>query len=159
VPTSPEPDRSEPTEAAAPPVMPGSVRIAAIAMGVLASLLLVRAGVLWYGFDSAVHELTSKQGVSRAEAGQLVLVALIPSLVMGLILALAAWFLPRRQAWARWIGLGASTLIALLTLFSLVAAGGITVSSLLLFVLAAAAVAGLLARPTSGWVPSLGARR
>ena len=140
--------------------MPGSVRVAVIAMGILASLLLVRAAVLWYGFDAAVHEITVRSpGVTRAEAGQLVLVALVPSLVMGLILALASWFLPRRQAWARWIGLGASTLLALLTLFSLVAAGGITVSSLLLLVLSAAAVASLLARPTSGWVPSLGARR
>ena len=31
----------------------------------------------------------------------------VPYLVLGLVLALAAWFLPRRQPWARWIGLAA----------------------------------------------------
>ena len=155
VPTSPQPDRPEPGEAAARPAMPGSVRIAAIAMGVLASLLLVRALVLWYGYDAAIQEITSKSpDVSRAQAGQLVQVALIPSLVMGVILALAAWFLPRRQPWARWIGLGASAVLTLLTLFSVVA-GAITGASLLVLVLSAAAMASLLARPTSTWVPSL----
>ena len=158
MPTSPQPDRPEPSGAAARPVMPASVRVAAIAMGVLASLLLVRAAVLWYGYDTAVHEITVKSpDVTRAQAGQVVLVALIPSLVMGLILALAAWFLPRRQPWARWIGLGASTLLTLLTLFS-VAAGAITGASLLLLALSVAAMVSLLARPTSSWVPSLRAR-
>jgi hypothetical protein len=158
VPTPSQPDRPEPSEAAARPVIPGSVRIAAIAMGVLASLLLVRALVLWYGYDAAVHEITVKSpDVTRAQAGQLVLVALVPSLVMGVILALAAWFLPRRQPWARWIGLGASTVLTLLTLFSVVA-GAVTGSSLLLLVLSAVATVSLLARTTSAWVPSLRAR-
>jgi hypothetical protein len=136
--------------------MPPSVRVAAITMGVLAALLLVNAGLLWYGFGVTVDRIVrGDNGITEAEARRFVLLALIPYLVIGLILALAAWFLPRRQPWARWIGLAASFVLALLTLFSMFAAGGVTVSSLLLFVLSAAAVTSLIARTTAAWVPRL----
>jgi hypothetical protein len=139
--------------------MPASVRVAAITMGVLAALLLVNAGLLWYGFDVTVDRIVREgNGITDAAARRFVLLALIPYLVIGLILALAAWFLPRRQPWARWIGLAASVVLALLTLFSMVAAGGITVSALLLFVLSAAAVTSLTARTTGVWVPRLRGR-
>ena len=136
--------------------MPPSVRVAGITMGVLAALLLVNAGLLWYGFDVTVDRIVREgDDVTEAEARRFVLLALIPYLVIGVLLALGAWFLPRRQPWARWIGLAASFVLALLTLFSMIAAGGITVSSLLLFVLSAAAVTSLLARTTGTWVPRL----
>jgi hypothetical protein len=139
--------------------MPPSVRVATIAMGVLAALLLVNAGLLWYGFDVTVERIADEaEGVTEDEARRFVLLALIPYLVIGLVLALAAWFLPRRQAWARWIGLAASVLLALLMVFSVVAARGISVSSLLLFVLSVAAATSLLARSTGTWVPPLRAR-
>jgi hypothetical protein len=139
--------------------MPVSVRVAAITMGVLAALLLVNAGLLWYGFGVTVDRIVDEgNGITEAEARRFVLLALVPYLVIGLILALSAWFLPRRQPWARWIGLAASFVLALLTLFSILAAGGITVSSLLLFVLSAAAVTSLLARTTGTWVPRLRSR-
>jgi hypothetical protein len=156
VPTSLPP---EPTDNPPPSVMPASVRVAAITMGVLAALLLVNAGLLWYGFDVTVDRIVDEgNDITRADARRFVLLALIPYLVIGLILALSAWFLPRRQPWARWIGLAASFVLALLTLFSVVAAGGITVSSLLLFVLSVAAVTSLLARTTGTWVPRLRTR-
>ena len=149
----------EPTDNPPPSVMPASVRVAAITMGVLAALLLVNAGLLWYGFDVTVDRIVDEgNDITRADARRFVLLALIPYLVIGLILALSAWFLPRRQPWARWIGLAASFVLALLTLFSVVAAGGITVSSLLLFVLSVAAVTSLLARTTGTWVPRLRTR-
>jgi hypothetical protein len=139
--------------------MPASVRVAAITMGVLAALLLVNAGLLWYGFDVAVDRITDvENGITEADARRFVLLALIPYLVIGLVLALAAWFLPRRQPWARWIGLAGSFVLALLTLLSIIAAGGVTVSSLLLFVLSAAAVTSLLAPTTKTWVPRLRSR-
>jgi uncharacterized membrane protein len=97
-------------------------------------------------------------GITEADARRFVLLALIPYLVIGLLLALSAWFLPRRQPWARWLGLAASFVLALLTLASVVAAGGITVSSLLLFVLSVAAVTSLVARTTGTWVPRLRTR-
>jgi hypothetical protein len=139
--------------------MPTSVRIAAITMGVLAALLLVNAGLLWYGCDVTVDRIVEEgNGITEADARRFVLLALIPYLVIGLILALSAWFLPRRQPWARWLGLAASFVLALLTLASVVAAGGITVSSLLLFVLSVAAVTSLVARTTGTWVPRLRTR-
>ena len=78
--------------------------------------------------------------------------------MLGLLFALASWFLPRRQPWARWMGLAASVVLGLLTLFSAVTAGGVTVASLLLIVLSVAAITSLLARTTTAYVPSLRTR-
>lgn len=159
MPTTPEPAGAEPSGTVPPSVMPVSVRVATITMGILAALLLVNAGLLWYGFDVTVDRIVREStGVSAAEARRFVLLALIPYLLIGLLLALAAWFLPRRQPWARWLGLAASVLLALLTLSSIIASGAVTISSLLLFVLAAAAITSLLARTTGTWVPSLRSR-
>ena len=44
--------------------MPASVRVAAIAMGVLAALLLVNAGLLWYGFDDTVDRIVDATGAA-----------------------------------------------------------------------------------------------
>jgi hypothetical protein len=136
--------------------MPTSVRVATIGMGVLAALLLSNAALLWYSFDAVVDRLVREgDGVTRAEASQFVTLSLVPYLVLGLILALAAWFLPRRQPWARWVGLAASGLLAVLNLVSILAAGGLTVASLLLLVLSVATATSLVARTTAAWVPSL----
>jgi hypothetical protein len=149
---------SEPTPSA-PSVMPSSVRVAAIAMGVLAALLLTYAGLLWYSFGDSVAQIAdASKGVTEAAARRFVLTLLIPSLLLGVLLGLAAWFLPRRQAWARWMGLAASGLLALLMLFSIVAVGGIPILPLLLLILAAVAVRSLMLRSTGTWVPSLRAR-
>ena len=136
--------------------MPTSVRVATIVMGVLAALLLSNAALLWYSYGAVVDRLVREgKNVTRAEAEQFVTLSLVPYLVLGLILALAAWFLPRRQPWARWIGLAASGLLAVLNLLSILAGGGLTVASLLLLGLSAAAVTSLVARTTTAWVPSL----
>src|SRR4051812_22821901 len=101
------------------PSMPPSVRVAVIVMGVLAALLLTNAALLWYAYDDAVARLVREgENISRSEASQFVLMSLVPYLVVGLALALAAWFLPRRQPWARWVGLAASALLVLLSLMS-----------------------------------------
>jgi glucan phosphoethanolaminetransferase (alkaline phosphatase superfamily) len=139
--------------------MPASVRVGAIAMGVLAALLLTYAGLLWYSFDDSVQQIAdAAKGVTEDAARRFVLTLLIPCVLLGVLLALAAWFLPRRHAWARWIGLAASGLLALLMLFSMVTGAGISVLPLLLFVLAAVAVRSLLLRSTGTWVPPLRAR-
>jgi hypothetical protein len=147
----------QPTEDASPaPTMPTSVRVAVIAMGVIAALLLSNAALLWFGFDAAVTRIVEEgEDFTRAEARQFVILSLVPNLVLGLLLALAAVFVPRRQPWARWIGLAASGLLALLTLIQVLAAGGITVASLLLLVLSVAAVTSLVAKTTGTWVPPL----
>jgi hypothetical protein len=142
--------------AGARPPVPASVRVAVVVMALLAALLLSNAALLWYGYDVAVDRLVREgQDVTRAQAGRFVLLSLVPYLVIGLVLALAAWFLPRRHAWARWIGLAASGLLAALSLMSALTLGGVTISLLLLLVLSVSAVTSLLARSTSAWVPKL----
>jgi hypothetical protein len=136
--------------------MPASVRVAIIVMGVLAALLLTNAALLWFAYDDAVARLVREgEDISRDEASQFVLMSLVPYLVIGLVLALAAWSLPRRQPWARWMGLAASGLLALLSLMSAVSIGGVTIPLLLVLVLSVAAVTSLLARTTGTWIPKL----
>ena len=137
----------------APPAMPPSIRVAVLVMGVLAALLLTNAALLWYGYDAAIERLvTEGQGISRPEARSFVLRSLVPYLVIGLVLAVSAWFLPQGQSWARWAGLTASALLALLSLVSAVALGALTIGLLLVLTLAVAAATSLLARPTAEWL-------
>jgi hypothetical protein len=136
--------------------MPPSVRVAVIVMGLLAALLLTNAALLGYGYDAAVDRIVREgEDISRSEASQFVLMSLLPYLLIGLVLALAAWFLPRRQPWARWLGLAASAVLAVLSLMSALALGGVTIALLLVLVLSVAAVTSLLARTTREWVPKL----
>ncbi|SOD94498.1 hypothetical protein [Blastococcus haudaquaticus] len=149
-------DQSPTEDAATRPPMPTSVRVAVIAMGVLAALLLTNAALLWYSYDEAVDRIVRDgDDVSRSEASQFVIMSLVPYLIIGLVLALAAWFLPRRQPWARWMGLAAAGLLVLLSLMSALSLGGVTISLLLLLVLSVASVTSLLARTTGAWVPKL----
>jgi hypothetical protein len=136
--------------------MPTQVRVAVVAMGVLAALLLLNAVLTWYGrAQLAAALLDARTDMSRADAERLVVLWMLPYLVVGLILALAAWYLPRGQAWARWFGVAAATLLALLTLFSAVSSGGATVASLLLVLLSLTTITCLLSKKTAAWVPSL----
>ena len=156
MPNSPQPAGPGPAEGTPSPVMPPSVRVATITMGVLAALLLVNAGLLWYGFDGAVDGVIERgNDLSRADAERIVTLSLVPNLILGLLLGLAAWFFPRRQPWARWIGLAASFVLGAFSLFGMMVTGGINAYSLLVLVLSAAAVTSLLARTTGTWVPSL----
>jgi glucan phosphoethanolaminetransferase (alkaline phosphatase superfamily) len=140
-------------DTAAAPATPPSVRVAVGVMAVLALLLLSNAALLWIGFDVAVDRIVDEtDDITRAEARQFVLLSLVPYLILGLVLALAAVFLARRRSWARAAGLAASALLALLTLVSVLATGGVTVASLLLLVLSVAGVTSLVARTTRAWL-------
>lgn len=133
-------------------VMPPSVRVAVGVMAVLALLLLANAALLGFGFDVAVDRvLDEADDLTRAEAERFVLLSLVPYLVLGLVLVVAAVFVPRRRGWARWVGVAASGLLAALTLVSVLATGGVSVASLLLLVLSVAAVTSLMARTTRDW--------
>jgi hypothetical protein len=152
-------DQTPAADPAARPPMPTSVRVAVIAMGVLAALLITNGALLAATYGAAVDRIvTEGDDVTRSEASQFVIMSLVPYLVLGLLLAVAAWFLPRRQPWARWVGLAASGLLALLSLMSALTLGGITIATLLILVLSVAAVTSLLARTTRDWVPRLGTR-
>jgi hypothetical protein len=138
--------------------MPTSVRVSVIVLSILAGLLLLNAGLTWFGREQVIAALADGGNISRAEARRFVLLWLVPYLTLGLILASAAWFLPRRRPWARWLGLAATTILGLLTLFSVVVSGGVTVGSLLLLVLSIAGVTSLVSRSTAAWVPRPRAR-
>jgi hypothetical protein len=139
--------------------MPTSVRVAVVVMSILAGLLLLVATVNLYALEQFSARIAEQQGISQSDARGSILLLLAPYLVLGLIFALSAFFLPRRHAWARWLGLTAAAMLAVLHLLSAAMGGGITVMTLLLFVLALAAITSLAARPTSAWIPRLRARR
>ena len=146
VPTDPSP--------APRPVMPPSVRVAVGVLAVLALLLLSNALLLWAGFDVAVDRVVEEtdDDITRDEAEQFVLLSLVPYLALGLVLAVAAVFLVRRRGWARWAGVVATGALALLTVVSVLATGGVTVASLLLLVLSIAGLTSLLAATTRDWL-------
>jgi hypothetical protein len=135
--------------------MPTSVRVAVIVLSLLAGLLLLVAAVSLYGLEELSARLAEDQGIDPDDAQRGYLLLIAPYLVLGLIFALSAWFVPRRHAWARWVGLTAAAMLAVLHLFSAFQGGGISVLTLLLFVLSLAAITSLLARPTTAWMPRL----
>ncbi len=150
VPTDPSP--------APRPAMPPSVRVAVGVLAVLALLLLSNGLLLGAGFDVAVDRVVEEaDDITRDEAEQVVLLALIPYLALGLVLAVAAVFLVRRRGWARWAAVAAIGALALLTVLNVLVAGGVTAPSLLLLVLSIAGLTSLLAATTRDWLP--GARR
>ena len=136
--------------------MPTSVRIAVVTTSLLAGLLLLNTLLTWVSRHAVAKAIVAGSAtISPADAERFVLLWMLPYLILGLLFALSAWFLPRRHAWARWIGLAAAAVLSLLTLYSVVTARGITVASLLVLLLSMAAVISLLAPRTAAWVPGL----
>jgi hypothetical protein len=133
--------------------MPTSVRVAVGVLAGLAVLLLLSTLVTALALDAVVDALTeARPGSARSDAQQIVLINLIQSLVFGVLAGIAAVFLARGRVWARWTGLAAGVLLGLITLGATVLTGGLSVSSQLVLVLCAAAVAGLLTRTTAEWL-------
>ena len=134
--------------------MPTSARVALVLMAALAAMLLLYAAITWLGRDGLAQAVgRARPGLSADEAARYVLVSALPYLVVGLVLAVSAWFLPQRRPWARWTGLAGSFLLAGLMLLGMASIGGVTPISLLVLVLSVAAVTSLLARPTVSWIP------
>ncbi|SOC51596.1 hypothetical protein SAMN05660748_3781 [Blastococcus aggregatus] len=144
---------TKPTPAPAP-VMPPSVRVAVGVMAVLALLLLASGVLLLFGLDVVVDRITDETDATEDEARRFVIfLSLVPSLVLGAALALAAVFVPRQRGWARWVGAAASGVLVVITIISAVIGGAVSVTSLLLLVLSVAAVTSLMARTTRAWMP------
>ena len=138
--------------AAGPPGMPTSARVAVVVLAVVGALLLLSALLTWGGRDGVVEAyLRSQPDATRAAGERLVLLNVLQGVVFGVPALVSAVFLARRHGWARWAGVVTCGLLALLTLWVSVGAGGIPVSSLLLLVLCAAAVSSLLAATTAAW--------
>lgn len=150
---------SKPSAAGNPaPVMPPSVRVAVGVMAVLALLLLSNGILLWIGFDGVVDRIVdAADDLTRDEAEtQVVYLSLVPNLVLGSVLALAALFLPRGKKWTLGAGLAATGLLVLVTVAFALLAGGVSVASLLLLVLAIAGLTSLMAGTTRAWLAGAG---
>jgi hypothetical protein len=128
-------------------------------MSLLAGFLLILAGIAWANRARAAQTIMDAATMSQAAAERAVFQQAVACLVLGLVFAASAWFLPRHHAWARWLGLAASGVVTLIVLFGAIAGGGISPFSLLVLLLALTAVATLVSRTTSSWVPRLRAVR
>lgn len=144
-----------PGDAPPAPAMPPSVRVAVIVMSVLGGLLLLYSVLIWIGRQGVIDRLVEDGSIAREDGLQFIVGQLAPYVVLGLLLAASAFFLARRQAWARWMGLTAAVIIALLTLASVLLGGIVSILTLLLAVLSMAAISSLLARTTKRWLPPL----
>jgi magnesium-transporting ATPase (P-type) len=130
--------------------LPTAVRIAVILMSLLAGLFLVLAYIIWSIRDQAITNIVAA-GHKHADAERAVLFTLLAYAAVGLLLALSAYFLPRRMAWARFLGLGVTGLLTLLTLYTLISSP--TLESLLVLLVSMGAVASLLAKGSATWIP------
>lgn len=148
MPDSPTPAQRTPAGGLRPP----SVRVAVVVTALLAGILLLYVAATLLGREGIVDALTRSQpGLSRVDAERFVLINGASYGTVGLLFAVTAWFVSRRRSWARWLGLAVMVAVALLMVFSMVTAGGVVVSSLLLLVLCIAGVTSLLARSTVEW--------
>ena len=139
--------------------MPTSVRVATVTMAILAALFLTYGALLWFEYDTAVRNTVGDgTTVSRGEAESFITSSLTVFLVLGALLGLCAWFLPRRQPWARWLGLAVSAILLLMAVLTIAATGGIPIYTLLVVVLALAAFISLTSKTTGAYVPRLRSR-
>lgn len=138
--------------------MPPPARVAVILLAVVGTLLLLNALLTWGGRAGVVEAyLRSQPDATRADADRLVLLSVGQGVLFGVPAVVSAWALARGRGWARWAGVVTTGLLALVTLWLSVDAGGVAVSSLLLLVFCVAAVTCLLVPATAGWTRS-GAR-
>ncbi|WP_299952818.1 hypothetical protein [uncultured Modestobacter sp.] len=134
------------------PGMPLSARMSVGLLAGLAVLLLLNALFTFLARDAVVDALADAQpGSPRSDAERIVLVNLVQAVVFGGLAAVSAAGLARRSGWARWAGIATSAVLGLVTLAATFLAGGVAVSTLLVLVLCAAAVASLAARTTAAW--------
>ena len=135
--------------------MPTSARVSIGVLAGLAVLLLLSSLVTASAWDAVVDAVADAQpDQSRSAAELVVQINLTQSVLFGLLSAVSAVFLARRRGWARWTGLTSSLLLGLITLGAVLLTGGIAVTSQLVLVLSAAAVASLLTRTTAAWAPT-----
>ena len=131
--------------------MPTPTRVAVILLALLAVLLLANAVLTWLAQETIIDQIV-EAGADRDAAAQSVLLFMIAYAVVGIAGLLAAVFLPKRRRWARQIGLLTTSLLVVMTLFSVVTGGVISPIGLLVLVAAIAGFSSLLSRQTKDWV-------
>jgi hypothetical protein len=136
------------------PVMPVSAKVSVGVLAALAVLLLLNALFTALAYDAVVDAFAdARPGSPRSDSVRTVQLSLLEAVVFGGLSAVAAWSLPRRRGWARLTGLAAVGGLGAITLVGAVVTG-LAVSSLLVLVLCAAAVASLVAPTTAAWAPA-----
>ena len=131
--------------------MPTPTRVAMILLGLLALLLIAYAGLIWLTQDAQI-DASVKAGTDRDTAAQVVLLYLVAFLVIGVSSLLAAVFLFRRRVWARQVGVLVTSLLVVMSLFGVLAAGGISPVGMLVLIAAIAGLTSLLSRQTKDWL-------
>jgi len=131
--------------------MPTATRVAVILLALLAVLLLANAVLTWLAQETIIDQVVAS-GATRDDAARSVLLFMLAYAVVGVAGLLAAVFLPRRRRWARQIGLLTTSLLVVMTLFSVVTGGVISPIGLLVLVAAIAGFSSLLSRQTKDWV-------
>jgi hypothetical protein len=139
--------------------MPTSVRVGVTLLALLAVLLLLNAALTWFGQDTIIARVVEAQGVSRDDAALSVRTNLLAYLAVGIAATLSALFLARRRPWARWLGLSAAVLLALMSLLSIVSAGGLPPVTLLVLLISVGTVTSLMSGTTREWLPATRRRR
>ena len=142
-----------PTSSPSPSPAPPSLRIAVGLLLLLAVLLLASGALTLAGRETVVDRFLSVQpDLDRETVVRSLVLGQVRYLLVGVAALVAAVFLLRRRAWSRWLGLLAVLFLGLLTLLSMVDAGGATLFSLLVVVLCVGAASSLLAGTTASAV-------
>ena len=131
--------------------MPTPTRVAVILLALLAVLLLANALLTWVGQEVIVDQIV-ETGVERDAAAQSVLLFMLAYAVIGVSSLLASIFLPRRRKWARQVGVLTTSLLMVMTIFSVATGGAISPIGLLVLVSALAGLTSLLSKQTKDWV-------
>jgi hypothetical protein len=131
--------------------MPTATRVAVILLALLAVLLLANAVLTWLAQETIIDQVVAA-GANRDDAAQSVLLFMLAYAVVGVAGLLAAVFLPKRRRWARQIGLLTTSLLVVMTLFSVVTGGVISPIGLLVLVASIAGFSSLLSRQTKAWI-------
>ena len=114
-----------PTSSPSPSPAPPSLRIAVGLLLLLAVLLLASGALTLAGRETVVDRFLSVQpDLDRETVMRSLVLGQVRYLLVGVAALVAAVFLLRRRAWSRWLGLLAVLFLGLLTLLSMVDAGG-----------------------------------
>ncbi len=131
--------------------MPTATRVAVILLALLGVLLLANAVLTWVGQETIIDQIV-ETGVERDAAAQSVLLFMLAYALIGVSSLLASIFLPRRRNWARQVGVLTTSLLMVMTLFSILTGGAISPIGLLVMVSAIAGLTSLVTRQTKDWV-------
>lgn len=145
------PVRERPTQ------MPRTVRFAVIALFILAVLLLLTSALLYFGRDEqaaeaikTLQEANEKNIPTQAEIVRASAIAAAIQGGLGIFAVVGAWWTRGGKQWARLLSMAVATFVAVLLLQS-VFTGAVSITSLIVLVLAVVSLIFLANRATAEW--------